>query len=191
MNTVGNWKPQDLQALADTIASIDTRLKRIGTSFDAVFAGMQYSLNKRLKHYAHAEKNSIALVPGWGYVELFWHEFGHVLGARLWPGGPVGYLRNHGIYTVGGQFLTGRQPPYAYNRNNKVRAPDNGYVSDDWKAGYQLHPRNMSGDESGNCAVEDAADLWGNWGRETFVDNAAGNTLFSWYDSNIKVWLQV
>lgn len=195
MNTIGVWKVPDLQALYATKDAIDARLKCIGSSFDAVFGDMYFSLNWRLRYRAYADKYHIVIVPGKGSIELFWHEFGHVLGSRLWPGGPVGYLRNNGIYVIENglyvRFLTGRQPPCAYNRNNKVPAPLNGYVSDDWTAGYQLHPRNMSGDESGNCAIEDAADLFGNWGRETFVDNVAGNTLFAWYDANIKVWLQV
>jgi len=87
-----------------------------------------------------------------------------------------------GIYLPDGELLTGAIAG-VYSRHAGRHAPDNGFQSDDWKAGYKL--------SSINNESEDFADTFRGFVFNDFADNIAGATLYAWIYNCIKVWLQV
>lgn len=138
--------------------------------------------------YATAHGQEILFRKGRVSVSLVIHELGHTFNYRYHNTliQPTRLLIWEGVYARDGQFVTGNRYG-SYDRHGGQRAPHNGYWSDNYRAGYQLHPRGLS--PYGNSASEDFADIFLNWTRRSFVPNDAGRALHRWMDRNMKKWL--
>jgi RHS repeat-associated protein len=185
------------QALAGYIAGIASN------AFRTVFGNMNIwygdGPTNDLKlggYFGKSVYPDIALKPGMITARLVVHELGHAFERAIWTKNGNAYagtnnpieLLTHGGVSAGDIFITGQRPEIdtAYNRNYGVNATDNGYWSDDYRDGWQWHPREMT---DGNNAYEDWADIFLNWTYNSFVLNMAGIALNSWVNVNMADWI--
>lgn len=154
---------------------------RPSTAFNSRFAHQVFWMTRSLRKYdayTHADTR-ILYVPGRLTERLIVHELGHVLDLQEFrPNRPSRQLWQEGIYD-GATLITGTHTRGVYHRYAGRQAPDNGYRSDDWRDGWQLHPGEPS-------CTEDWADLWLNWVYRSFADNPAGRVLYAWVDEKIR-----
>jgi hypothetical protein len=129
--------------------------------------------------FTHADTR-ILYVPGRITERLIVHELGHVLDLQEFrTQRPSRLLWQNGVYDETGRLVTGTHTGGIYRRYAGRRSPDNGYRSDDWHDGWQLHP----GDP---LCTEDWADMWLNWVYRSFVDNPAGRALYHWVNARMR-----
>lgn len=112
-------------------------------------------------HHAWAQDNKITVMRNRVTVQLVIHELGHLIPFEPLPA----------------------EPPFL--RTWRLRAPDNGYISDRWKDGYQQHPLGMKG---WSKPGEQWADMWLNWVRRSFADNENGQKLFAYVETAVGMW---
>lgn len=193
----GAWSNADRTAVMITVDAISKRLAEcldlpVVAAFNTVFFIPVYfrSANGLVRgHWAYASGRIVQMTIGRVTERLVSHELGHVyqyMAARRfeYPRSPVARLIADGVYTADGAMVTGVANGM-YRRHNRLTAPANGYLSDDWRFGCQLHPVSMSG---GNSAGEDWADMWMNWVYDIFFDNPAGQALHRFVESAVRQW---
>lgn len=183
------WSKKDMQGLNSGIEAVELAFSRINPliTFDSIFYDFTFNLSPSIAYYGYTDKyeNKITFRPRKVFREVFIHEVGHGF-AKVTHPGPMEVLDKESIYTPSGKFITGIHPIYRriYWRHGKKKSPFNGYKSDGGI--YQLHPLTM---KDSNNASEDWADMFLNWVLSSFADNEVGNTLYTWVDNHMKLWL--
>lgn len=191
----GNWKDSDKQILLSAIETIAQTLSRVTgldpeDIYNRVFGDLAFGLSSSLRYFGYVDKdnkNKITFRPNKLSKALIIHEFGHLFALRNKEPMETLLKKENAIYTPSGTFLTGVHIYGYYYRNNGRTAPKNGYKSDWYTDGFQIHPVTMKG---GNVAEEDWADLFLNWVQISFVANEAGKTLYDWVENHMKLWLK-
>lgn len=134
------------------------------------------------------DDGTVDAFPGRFSVLLAIHEWGHLFELLLpLESRPSTLLYKEGILDPDGKLLTGPLGGL-YNRDCGLKAPDNGRISDDWRVGYQLHPREWDG---GNKPTEDWCDLWLAFVMGWFVDNVGGQSRKNWVSSHMVDWTKL
>ncbi|HBI37103.1 MAG TPA: hypothetical protein DDY71_05610 [Spirochaetia bacterium] len=186
----GDWNDNDKSIIQEAIYDIAIAFAQITTLtpvtiYNSVFGNLTFKLSGSLKYYGFVEdKNFISFKPNKITKYIVVHEMGHLFYLRIPQ--PIEILSKTGIYSPSNKFLTGLHPYGYYYRNNGKSAPKNGYVSDWYIDGYQLHPVTLP---DGNNVDEDWADLFRNWVYNSFVENEAGITLYNWVNDHMTLWL--
>ena len=157
-----------------------------------MFGGVAFNISYSLRgNLAHAYVNSISYQPNIKIIEIIRfltvHELWHVFDIR--NAISVNFIKEReGVYTPSGKFITGWNPiRQGYYRDGGIVAPDNGYLSDNWKKGYRIHPPEMY---EGGRITEDLADMLRNFVYKSFAANEAGETLNRWFENKMIMWLK-
>jgi len=186
----GEWSDDDRLVISTAIHDIALALSQATNLpphiiYNRVFGKLTFKLSGSLKYYGYVEdENFLSFKPNKITKYLVVHELGHLFSLRNPK--PIDTLSKEAIYTPSKKFLTGLHPYGYYYRNNGKSAPKNGYVSDWYTDGYQLHPITLP---DGNNVDEDWADLFRNWVYNSFVQNEAGITLYNWVNDHMILWL--
>ena len=158
-------------------------------AFKKGFGSMEYYNSSDLGGwYGKAEDGKVSVLKDKITVRLMIHELGHSFEKHIYENNgskyygtnnPIQMLIDQGVYDIFGNLITGKG-----NRNNSLKAPENGYYSDNIPDQY--HPKNI---EDGDNAHEDWADMFMNWVMGTFYPNFAGAALDQWITTNMSEWI--
>lgn len=158
-------------------------------SFNCVFGVVVFEERDYLygyDSYTYPDK-TVAYISGRVKIKLMVHELGHVFDLLIpYKQRPTTLLATRGIVDRTGDKVTGSWYNGYYRHIGKT-APANGYLSDSYLLGYQMHPVYMQG---GNSATEDWADIFLNWVYQSFASNDAGDAINAWVDKNMRIWLR-
>jgi hypothetical protein len=214
---VGDWTDEEILAVAAAVEKIGEKFKTIletmkfhppdaASAFLMIFGCLtlyygdkQPGATKLKGYWGISGDHQITFQPGKVTDELVEHELGHELAFLLYdnnkgfeniPNHPIEKLIHEGVWTEDGDFVTGDRNG-SYDRNGGLTSKEgNGYRSDDYHEGFQLHPRTMGPD--GNSADEDWADIFMNWTSDgSFAPNSHGEALFKWVNTNMPTWLRM
>lgn len=200
----GDWSAKDQEEMIKAVEYTSVALggkihKDSYTVFNEIFSGLIIrEAPSDVLYFCRAYSNNVLLCkPEKITHRLLIHELGHLFDSKLKgiQGGiysgidhPIEFLLHNGILNRSGEFVTGTRYG-SYDRNGGKYAPENGYWSDNYRDGWQWHPRGMNG--NGNTVKEDWADIFLNWTTNSFVKNENGIALFNWVDNNIGRWIRL